>query len=343
MAIEFKKEILRSKLLDPANSFAEIGSEIEVRTDPLTLKNSYLNKAHRAIEKKDLSSLIQKSLDSGCPFCHPAVDTVTPKFVPELVPEGRIQVGDARVFPNARSYTIYSAIVALSSQHFVELSDFSQSVLTNALIASRIYFNRVEEYDAKAKYLYIGWTYMPPAGSSLVHPHLHAEVTYFPTIYQEELLEASQRYYTENGNNFWSALIAKEQQLGERYIGNTGSICWLTCFAPRGRFLDVMAIFQHRNSLLDIPEQEFRDFSDGLIRLLKYMDELNFYSFNVAITSGVAGEDYFWTQARIVPRATFGLDTSDCCYHELLQDFYLVSGSPEENCQKLRQYFDQRS
>jgi len=338
MAIEFKKEILYSRLLDPSKGFAETGYDLEVRADPLTLKTSHLNKTRRALERKDLSPLIQESMEK-CPFCPQAIDTVTPKFVPELLPQGRIQVGEACVLPNVRPYTLYSAITVLSSQHFVGLPDFSQEMLTNGLIASQLFLKRVQEYDTKAKYLYIGWNYMSPAGSSHVHPHLHVEADYFPTVYQKELMEASQRYYTTNGTNFWSDLITKEQQLGERYIGNTDSICWLTSFAPRGRLLDILAIFQHKDSLLNISDQEFRHFSAGLERVFRYIDEQNFYSFNLSITSGIAGEDHFWTQARIIPRMTLGLDTSDCSYHEAIHDFHLVARSPEDNCRELKKYF----
>jgi len=342
MAIEFKKKVLQSRFLDPLRNFNEKVHSFEVRVDPLTQKPSFIFEWRRTpLQKKDLPSLIQKSLSAGCPFCPQAIDTATPKFVSQLVPEGRIQMGEACIFPNVMPYAPYSAILVLSSQHFVALPDFTREMLTNGLIASQIYLKRVQQYEAEAKYIYLGWNYMPPSGGSQLHPHLQVEANYLPTPHQKELLEASQKYYMANGTNFWSDLVVREQQLGERYIGNTGNICWLTCFAPRARLVDILAIFQHRDSFLSISDQEFKDFATGLERVFRYMSDQNFYSFNMSINSGVAGESYFWTQARIIPRMTFlELEISDCSYYELLQDIHFSSRYPEDTCQELKKYFE---
>ena len=114
MAIEFKNETTQARFLDPSNGYAETGRELEVRTDPLTQRSSYIFKVgFQKPQKKDLSPLIQKSLDRGCSFCPQMIDRATPKFLPELFPEGRIQVGEARVFPNYIPYAPYSAVVSL--------------------------------------------------------------------------------------------------------------------------------------------------------------------------------------------------------------------------------------
>lgn len=345
MAIEFKKEVLQSRFLDPLRNFNEKVHSFEVRVDPLTQKPSIIFEWRRiAPQKKDLSSMVQKSLNMECPFCPQAINTVTPKFVSQLFPQGRIQVGEACVFPNAMPYAPYSAILVLSSQHFVGLPDFTREMLTNGLIATQTYLKRVHQYDAEAKYIYLGWNYMPPSGGSQLHPHLQVEAGYFPTPYQKELLEASQQYYIANGTNFWSDLVIKEQQLGERYIGNTGNICWLTCFAPRGKLLDIVAIFQHRDSFLSISEPEFSDFATGLERVFRYMSHQSFYSFNLSINSGVAGDGYFWTQTRIIPRMTFlELEISDCNYYDVLQDLHFGSRYPEDTCRELKKYFEELS
>jgi len=343
MTIEFKREVFQSKFLDPLANFNEKVCSFEVRADPLIKETSHIHEV-RFIppQRKDLSSVIQKSLDGGCPFCPQAIDSATPKFIPELISQGRIRVGEACVFPNVMPYSPYSALSVLSKQHFIALSDFTQELLANALIASQIYLERVQEYDAEAKYFYIGWNYMPTSGGSQPHPHLQVEGTYFPAPYQNKLMEASQQYYITNGTNFWADLMTKERQLGERYIGSTGSICWLTSFAPRGKLWEILAIFSNKDSFLSISQQELRDFSAGLERVFKYMNGQNFYSFNLSINSGIAGDNYFWTQARIIPRLTFlELDVSDYSHYRLLQDIHLVHRYPEDVCRELKKYFDE--
>ncbi len=342
MAIEFRRERLQARFLDPRADFSEKVHSFEVRADPLTQAPSYIYEVRRVSpQKKDLSPVIQKSLNGECPFCPQAVDKLTPKFVAELLPQGRIQVGEARLFPNAMPYAPYSAILVLSRQHFVALPDFTREMLTDGLVASRAYLQRVLEYDSRAKYIYIGWNYMPPSGGSQLHPHLQVEAAYFPAPYQKELLEASRQYRIANGTNFWSDLVIKERELGERFIGNTGSICWMTSFVPRARLLDIQAVFEHRETFLDIPDEEFGYFASGLEKVFRYMNDQDFYSFNLSINSGIAGDGYFWTQARIIPRMTFSrLEISDCSYYDVLQDLHFGNRSPEDTCRELKRYFE---
>ena len=120
MAIEFRKEVVHSRFLDPSQQFAEVDYNFEVRADPLTGKSSYIYQLGNIAmpQKKDLSSLIQRSLDRGCPFCPQAFEQNTPKFVAELIPQGRLWQDEACIFPNIRPYAPYGAICVPSRQHF---------------------------------------------------------------------------------------------------------------------------------------------------------------------------------------------------------------------------------
>jgi galactose-1-phosphate uridylyltransferase len=341
VAIEFKKEELASCFLDPEDDFKERVQPIERRTDPLTQEPSLIYRYSRlTVPGKDLSPVIEKSLGMKCPFCPEMVETATPKFVAELVPEGRLRVGQAVIFPNIRSYAPYSAVLVISRQHFVALNEFSREMLTDALLGCQQYLKRVRDYDPKAEYFYIGWNYMPPAGGSVVHPHLQPEAAYQPPPYQRELLEASSRYYRDNGTCFWSDLLAIEKERSERYVGSTGDVAWLVPFAPRGRLLDVMALFPQRRSFFDIPETELWDFAGGLLSVFQYMHDQNYYSFNLLLVSGREGDAHFRTQVRIVPRMTFmDIEFSDCCYQEMLQDIHFSARYPEEVCREMKEYF----
>lgn len=69
MVIEFKKEFKLSKLLDPASNFEEKALPVELRIDPLTSDMASVT-AFRLLklEKPDLSRLVAKSLEIGCPI-----------------------------------------------------------------------------------------------------------------------------------------------------------------------------------------------------------------------------------------------------------------------------------
>ncbi|MFH0941415.1 MAG: hypothetical protein V1823_00080 [Chloroflexota bacterium] len=341
MAIAFKKEGFGSRFLDPKDGFRERVQPIELRSDPLTGKPAFIYRlSDTTVPRKDLGAVIEKSLGMDCPFCPGKIETATPKFVAELVPEGRLRVGQTVIFPNLRSYAPYSAVAVISRQHFVALNEFGRKMLTDALIGCQQYLKRVRDYDPKAENFYVGWNYMPPAGGSVVHPHLQPEATYQPPPYQKELLEASSRYYRDNGTCFWTDLLEAEKARDERYVASTGSVAWLVPFAPRSRVLDVMALFPRRWSFFDIPEAELGDFADGLLSVFQYMHDRNYYSFNLLLVSGREGDAHFWTQARLVARMTFlDIEASDCCYQEMLQDIRFSARYPEEVCRELKKYF----
>ena len=339
MTIEFKKRIETSKLLDPRNNFTEKSFPLEFRYDPLTKDMGLVIESRRVqLERADLSKVIARSLEIGCPFCPGFVEKVTPKFIPDICSEGRIKAGEAVIFPNMDPYMPYSAITVVGSKHFVGLPEFSVDMLTNAFLASQTYLKRIQEYDPRAKYCYIMWNYMPPANSSQIHPHLQVLAGRFPLAYHQVLLDASRKYRNENGTVFWSDLVAEERKLEERYIGTIGNTIWLSSFVPRCFRLDIQAIFQEGESFLSLPQEDIESFCQGLARVFNYMDDQNCYSFNLCLYSGMA-EDSFWTQARIIERRLLPpLDISDIG-HMYLADTRISIRHPEAICQELKPYF----
>jgi len=344
MGIEFKKRVETSKFLDPTNNFTEKSFPIEFRYDPLTKDMGLVIEfRRRGEEKTDLSEVIARSLQMGCPFCPESIEKVTPKFIPSLCSEGRIKIGEAVVFPNTMPYMSYSAVTVISSRHFLNLPEFTEDMLADAFLASQTYLRRVQEYDANAKYWLITWNCMPPANSSQVHPHLQVFAAPLPLAHHQVLLDASKKYRNESGTNYWSDFIAEERRLQERYIATIGNIVWLTSFVPRSLQLDVQAVFQDRKSLLSLSREDIESFCQGLTKIFKYMDDQNFYSFNLCFYSGVSGEDSFWTQAKLVQRGSHTpLHISDVGNIQLLLDTQLCIKYPEEVCQELKAYFAQQ-
>ena len=340
MAIEFKKVVEHSMFSAKTNLKEEV-LPIEFRTDPLTGDMGIvLEYRWRRLKKPDLSQLIAKSLERECPFCPEAIDKITPQFPAEFLPEGRIKVGEAVVFPNARPYMSHSAVTVLSRQHFVDLPQFTEDMLANGFLASQIYLREVQKYDPEAKYCLVNCNYMPYAGSSQIHPHFQVLAGHFPLKYHKELLEASQRYYIKNGINYWLDFIAKERELNERYIGTVGDTVWFTSFVPRSWQFDVLAIFQGKESFTALSQRDIEDFCRGLRKVFGYMSDQNFCSFNLCLYSGILGEDYFWTQARLIQRGAYPpLGVSDCSSVRLLFDTMVVLRRPELVCQELKAYF----
>jgi len=342
--VQFRREQIVSRILkrDSSGAFAEVAIPLELRFDPLTGQSCRLVAfSMERVLRPDLPALVQRSLEMPCPFCVPLVEEVTPRFTPEIVPEGTIRKGRALAFPNSGPYDVYGAVVVVSDEHFISLSEFTLETVLNALLAAHAYIVRVQQVDPAARFNLMAWNYMPPSGGSLIHPHIQCNAGYFPTFYQKQILEASQGYYEEAGENFWSELIEQEKQTGERYIGTIGNTCWLTSFAPKGRLTDVMAVFPGRTSIAELSEDDLRDLATGLLKLFGYMDELNLLSFNLATYSG-SDESQFWAHVRIMPRSLLlysPIETSDQFYYQVLHDESVCILPPEIACQALRKRF----
>ncbi|MDP2936271.1 MAG: hypothetical protein Q8O86_07260 [Dehalococcoidia bacterium] len=335
MPIHFHKHLQKTRFLDPNRNYQDGSQTTEIRVDPLTGRTArILNFPVRVPPKPDLTPLVDASLQMGCPFCPEVVEKSTPKFPPDLVPEGRIKVGEALVFPNMFPYDTFSSVGIFSAQHYVPLLDFDEELLVNGFQACTEFFRQVQ--SQYAAYGSLNWNYMPQSGGSLVHPHIQVIAGDIPTNYQREALEAGVRYQRENGSIFWADLLRKEQETGERYIGSTGTVHWLASFAPLG-FTDLMALFPGRNSLVELTRPELADFARGLRRVFAYFDGKGFWNFNLSVFSGLPGDESFWVHARIVPRfASVPLNTSDMRYAEVLHHETLTTLKPEEVCKELR-------
>jgi len=342
--IEFKREVLPSRLMQRDNSgkFTESVIPLELRFDSLTGKTCRIVPfSPERIIRPDLPALEKRSQELACPFCPPLVEQITPHFPPYLVPEGVIRKGKALAFPNAGPYDVYGTVVVLSDRHFIPLSDFDLETVLNALLAAHSYVKIVQKSDPAAKYSFVAWNYMPPSGGSLVHPHLQSNAGYYPTTYQKQILEASDKYYKEKGTNYWFDLLEQEKQAGERYIGRIGRTHWLTGFVPRGRLSDVIAVFPGKASIIELTENDLRDFTTGLLRVFGYLDELNLVSFNMSTYSGF-DKNQFWAHARITPRGLLlysPIETSDQFYYQILHDENICILPPEVAAERLRKRF----
>lgn len=339
--IDFRREVLSSRIMtrNGSGEFTETTIPLEFRFDPLTGQTCRIVPySPDRIVPTNLATLERKSKKLDCPFCKPNLEKNVSRFPPELIEEGLIRKGKAVAFPNRGPYDVYGVVVAISDRHFVPLKDFDTETVHDALMAAQTYIKRVQQFDCRAIYHFIGWNYMPPSGGSLVHPHLQCNAGYFPTDYQAQILQASERYYQEKGTNFWSDLLKQEKKNEQRYIGQIGYTEWLTSFVPKGRLSDVVAIFPGKASIAELTKRDLEDFTCGLLKVFDYIDGLKLISFNLSTYSGF-DKDRFWAHVRITPRGSLlysPIETSDQFYYQILQDENICILSPETVAQGVR-------
>lgn len=342
MDIEFRSSEDSARVLDPRQNFAEITCPFEVRSDPLLGDQCRLLLFRFTWKplKPDLSALMSRSLPENCPFCPQNLTDKAARFVPDLLPQGKLSRGEATVIPNLAPYNKYGAVAIISQAHFLDMAGFHHDLLTDAFELSLDYIRRCVAQDQSARYLSISWNYMPQAGAGQLHPHIQVQPDSIPFNYERRLYQASKAYMEHQGSVFFHDLVQKERSLGQRYVGTTGRIAWLTPYVPVGIMPDVQGVFQERESILDLTSNDISDMVTGLLHVLHYFDEQGYYAFNLAIISGLAGEKHTWTTVRIVPRVPIPpLDASDHHQMSSIHDEPWVARLPEEVCLEIKKRF----
>ncbi|MDA8278441.1 MAG: hypothetical protein M0Z45_09680 [Actinomycetota bacterium] len=287
-------------------------------------------------EVTDLTPIV--NAPGFCPFCPDKIDAVTYPFPTEMVNEGKITRGKSIVVPNILSYSTYSAVgVYDRTKHFVDMKEMDSNLIGDLLTGMVDHAKAVREYDPDAKYSSINANYLPPSGSSLVHPHIQSSHDYLPLSSQGKLIDEMAQFKAETGRGLLEALIEAERDLRVRYVGDWGAVSILTPFAPVG-FREVWIVSKMKGDIVDLTEAQVGDFARALAFVIDGYVKLNLQSFNFAMTGSgdaevVDGNVLLRIVARSNPTATY---RSDVTYFERLYNESMIDVTPEETASFLR-------
>ncbi|HYA43416.1 MAG TPA: hypothetical protein VEF34_19095 [Syntrophobacteraceae bacterium] len=301
MKIEFRRQEKIARCLDPGKGFAEAQVRTEIRWDPLTGESARVGHfVGFQLLPVDFSREIERSR-ARCPFCPERVLEITPKFPSDLIAGGRIQRGEAIVFPNRSPYDEHSAVAVMCREHFVPPSGFTPQILFEAFQVCIDYFDHIAHLPG-ADFALVSWSYMPPAGSSQVHPHLQVYATDIPGNFLGTELAASLRYFEAEGRPYWTDLIDEEERRGERMIARGRHTAWLTAFVSLSVLSDALVIFPEARTMKELSEEALEEFSVGLAQVLGYLDSQGIYSFSLGWFPGLLEGKHFRLHARLTPR-----------------------------------------
>lgn len=343
--IRFKKIEENATLLNPLKNFELESQMVEYREDPLSGLTSFVRTGRAfwtRIQKTDrtwLEKFIEETRER-CFFCPEKLEASTPKFPDDFIPEGRLKRGEATLFPNLFAHKRYSAIIAMTKNHYLNLNEFSQDIFFNAFKLADYYIRRAHEVSG-VEYAEIGVNYLYPGGASIAHPHLQAIASHAPHYLVKVYMEKGRAYYKKYSKNYWHELISKEKELGERYIGSIGSTHWFTPFAPI-REDEVDGVVEGKSNFLEFDDTDWECLSQGVSRVLKAYQEKGLSSFNFAIYSGPLGKKlkYIWAGIRIVSRSSVQIyPVNDTWYSNCILLDGFITEPPEEIAKFLRQYF----
>jgi len=339
-----KFEVIKKEtvMLNPQKDMSEHRIPSEIRIEPLTGRTARICHFMKLQwQKPDFDTLVAGT-DAWCPFCAERVLNVTPCFPKDLIPEGRMQKDDMVIFPNIAPYDSIGAVETFGARHFVPMTEFTPVLMASAFAFAQDFFRRIESTGhPESVYHIINWNYMPPAGSSLIHPHLQVfSTSSAPNLMRQEL-EASKNYQDSHGSNFWVDLVAAEKKLNKRYLGKIGRSHWMTAFAPMGVAGDVLAVLEDVRCTLDLTETDLLDIASGISRVIAEYDKMGIYSFNMNFFTGTGTDDHFRFHLIFSPRTFFSqqLGTPDVGALRNLFNETMCLAYPEEINESLRQGF----
>jgi galactose-1-phosphate uridylyltransferase len=238
------------------------------------------------------------------------------------------------------SIATYHPVIALSKAHFLKLSEFSSRLLSDGFRAAKLFLRDIYQRDATIAFSTVNANYLPPAGASLVHPHMQMLVGDIPYSYHARLLNASGDYLVKNGTEYFADLIAEEKRAGERYIAQQGGWHWIASFSPTGSN-EIMGIHESESDLGKLTERDLRDLCDGISSVLALFESLGHLSFNYSFYSAKGGETVgFHCMIKIVNRQNLypNYRNDDYFLQKLLQS-ELILNLPEDLAEKARKHF----
>lgn len=332
--MELKKILKKAAFLDPFNGFNPGGRECEIRTDPLTGRNSrILFFPLRELPAAEYEQILAK--DTGfCPFCPENIEKITPKFHPELFGTERYRRGEAVCFPNAFPYDENGAVTVITSEHFVGIDGFTDELLLNAFTCCVDFLKDVLLKQPEAVFQSINWNFLPLAGSSIIHPHLQVTSSSIPTNYCSDILKTS----GASGSNIFTTLVDHEKNADERFITDDGYFAWLVAFAPQGIF-DVMAIGKNYFEPGELNGPGLLALVKGILKILKFIASMKMISFNLSLFF-VKGERGFIPHLRMCPRTNIPpLDTSEINYMKMIHNEPMSTMKPEYIAAELKKHW----
>ncbi len=345
--MEFVSERRVARLHSPLKNFEIDEQTVEHRRDPLTGRGSIVLEGRRGYVRKYLQTdetsflqTVQKTRE-GCPFCPEKAESSTPRFPAELVPEAGIHVGEARAFPSLFAHSEFNAVIVVTNSHYLGPRELTAKILADALDASTQYLRIVNEKNPQVRHGAVLMNYLPPAGSTVVHPHMQALASDQPFNMLAEADLKARDYWKTNGRNYWSELVAEEKKRKERYVGSSGSSDWVTAFSPTGSD-EVLGITLDNPDLTRVLGDTLFNLADGLSRVLRFYDEMGIRSFNVAVFSSPFGTDSPHGSVVLKVASRYGFqerNVNDVWGLRYFLDECETFDSPEEVAAELRKYF----
>lgn len=312
-----------------------VDAPLTIRVDPLTGHTSRLLHGEKLAPtaRPDLSALTAPP--GFCPFCEAMIEAATGVFDAAITAEGRIRRGVSAVVPNVMAYSEFSSVGLYdTTRHFVDLDGLTPTLVGDLLTGLTAYSRGVQ--GLRPMWHSINANYLPPAGSSLIHPHAQSAHDDWGTTGQRQLAAAARAWAEAHGTPYWQALVEAERG-GPRWLGTRGRLAVLTPWAPVG-FHEVCVVLPGVGDIVDLTDADCADLGAVLSGVFAAYHAMNLASFNWALYGGGPAPDGSASLLlRVVSRSNpEPVYRSDVTYFERLHSEAMVDLTPEQVAEAVR-------
>jgi galactose-1-phosphate uridylyltransferase len=240
--------------------------------------------------------------------------------------------GEAVLFANLHAYSSHSAVSVYSPRlHYLPLGAMTERLLADNLAAQAAYARAVMAAEPASRWASVNAHHMLPSGSSLFHPHLQGIVDSQPTTFQRLLAEVPAQRFAD--------YLDAERRSGERYLGDTGRIQWVSSFAPIAP-AELRAFVPGICSPAELTGDLVAELAYGLALALGGYAEMGFESFNGAVYGAPPGTEGYPLNLRLACRSNLKpYYRSDSTFLERLHWEGAVDLAPETVAQRMGDRF----
>jgi galactose-1-phosphate uridylyltransferase len=344
--IRFEKHLQRSDFHNPMLGNNLDTQEMEIRKDPLTGHQSVFNprledKVAFFFGPSDQALIERLAAESEprCFLCQDRWQQMTPTYPEELIAGGRIQVGEAVLFPNLFPVARVHAVIRVGERHYLRLREFEPVRIQEAFQTCLDFTQALSKSQPDVRFLTINGNYLGPAGASIAHPHFQVLGSDLPFTYLGFILEHSRGYYRDEGSCYWADLVEREREIGDRYVSETGPVNWIASYSPQGTN-EILGILAEKRSFLEMEPSDLEGLAEGFSAVLRGYDRMGLSTFNFAMYSGPlkGDEEAFRCYLRIISRQNLyeNYRTDDYFLQKLLRN-ELILTTPEALASTLRE------
>jgi UDPglucose--hexose-1-phosphate uridylyltransferase len=258
---------------------------------------------------------------------------VVPNKFPALIPAGNTKRIMTEEFFRYMEGVGDHEIIIESPDHNTSIATMEQKQVDELFLAYRERYVALKK-DPRFEMILIFKNHGREAGTSIRHPHSQIIASPITPNHIRHYIEEAMRYFDDNGNCVYCAIIEKEATK-ERIILETDNFISFVPFAARSPFETWVLPKKHGSSYEQISEIDTKELGFVMRQTLgKLYKGLNNPAYNFMILSAPCHEqnlEYFHWNVQIVPRV------AQVAGFELGSGMYINTVIPEEAAKFLRE------